>query len=82
MKLRFGWMKFSAKKNSRPWPGFVYPPDTDGHARAQKVTSDGYVADTKDIFLQYDENVPENEKSQTAVKALNKFNEKFKFTFV
>lgn len=75
-------MKFSLKKNSRFWSGFVYPPDTDGHVRAQKITPDGYVGDTKDIFYVNEENISEDAKSKTAIKALNKFNKKFNLTFV
>lgn len=60
----------------------MFSPDTDGHARAQKITPDGYVGDTKDVFYQYEKNVPEDEKCETAVKALNKFNKKFNLTFV
>lgn len=82
MAQRFGWIKFSLKKNSRFWPGFVFSPDADGRERAQKVTPDGYVGDTKDAFCQYKENVPEDAKCKTAVKALQKFNKKFNLNFV
>lgn len=82
MKQRFGWIKFTSKKNCQAWPGFIYSPDPDGYVRAQRITSDGYVSDVKNRFAHADDNIPEKEKGKAQVRALAKFNENFKLKFV
>ena len=78
LKLQFAWVKFHLKKNAKFYPAFIYPVDTDGKRRAQKVTRTGYVTDTKSIFFDIgDDNI---EKDTSEVGKLNKLNKKFGFS--
>lgn len=78
--LQFGWCKFKSK-STRYKPGFAFPPDSDGVRYAAPIIRNGYVTDKtyqiSDIF----ESVPDSEKQVSEVSALNKFNNKFKFSF-
>lgn len=73
-------MKFHTFKNSKYYPGFVYPPDEDGKQRAQKVIPSGYVSDTKSLFFDFQENLPGDAKEAAEIYALNKFNRKFQLS--
>lgn len=82
MTLRFGWMKFSQKKNAIAYPGFVHPPDKDGIPRAVTVTKPGYTTNVKNVFFDYKENIPEVEKGYLQRAALKELNANFGFSFV
>lgn len=81
LTLSFGWIKFNSTKTCTPCPGFVYPPDLDGIVRAQKITSNGYVTNTKNEFFGFQKDIPDKEKEKSQVAKLRLFNKKFGFTF-
>ncbi|XP_037039792.1 uncharacterized protein LOC119076893 isoform X2 [Bradysia coprophila] len=79
LKLKFGWMKFSNKKNAKFYAGFVYPPDENGNNRALKIISSGYPDLKPSEYFNFNENLSEFEKRPAEKTALKKFNLKFKF---
>lgn len=74
-------MKFQTFKNSKYYPGFIYPIDADGKQRAQKVKPDGYVTNVKNIFFDFHEELPEKLKHGIEKSALKRFNERFRLSF-
>lgn len=82
MKLKFGWATFQPTKTAKFSPVFVYPADPDGKERAQKVVASGYVADEKNEFFEFGENVPDERKNKAGKTALKRLNERFKFSLV
>lgn len=82
LTLEFGWIKFYRKKNSKYSPGFVWPADSDGIVRAQKVMSDGYPSNEKNEFFDYKHNIPNDAKLKSDVLALKEMNRKFNFSYI
>lgn len=78
--LQFGWIKFT--KNSRFVPGFVYPKtDADGKRRALKILCDGFTANEKNQYHDFEINIADRLKMKSDLKALQTFNERFNFSF-
>lgn len=82
LELKFGWIKFLKHKTAKYCPGFVYPPDADGLIRAQAVTIDGYVSNTKQEFDVFAENIPDIDKKKPEIATLKKFNKQFNFSYI
>lgn len=58
----------------------MYAPDEkDGRQRAQNITADGYVTNTKSLFYEvyFSSELPEDKKQSSEILSLKKFNEKF-----
>lgn len=79
---RFGWVKFSERKNAKAYPAFLYPPDEDGKSRAQKVSANGYVCKVKNIYFPCKEDITETEKGKLQLQSLKLLNKNFGFSFV
>lgn len=74
-KLWFRWIKFN--KSDKYIPGFIHSIDYDRNVRAQWVTLQGELSDTKKTFNDQKEHIPETLKNKKYLKALKKLNEKY-----